>query len=349
MPSPSAEALDAIAQERILITGAGGSIGSALALRIAALRPRELILMDGAESRLLNLQSALEAGTICGRPRFVLGSVLDRKLLDEVFDRYKPTLVFHAAAYKHVPLLEEHPLAAIENNVFGTEALTSTAEGRNARLILLSTDKAVEPVSVMGATKRIAERVVLGSGGTVVRLGNVLASSGSVAEVFAAQIAAGGPMTVTDRAARRYFLTLDEAVGLLLSVGGAQGRSKVYAPDLKAQHFVADLARFLAQQLAPGRAIEIVFTTPRSGDKESEKLWRTHERADPCDAPGLLSIQSEQSGGHELGRGLASLRSALEGRDLAAALSAVQSLVREFTPSAALLARAEQHGSRAVQ
>jgi FlaA1/EpsC-like NDP-sugar epimerase len=348
MPSPSAKTLDALAQERILITGAGGSIGSALALRIAALRPRDLILMDGAENRLFDLQSALGAGTICGTPRFVLGSVLDRNLLDEVFDRYKPTLVFHAAACKHVPLLEEQPLAAIENNVFGTVAPTLAAERRNARLILLSTDKAVEPASIMGATKRIAERVVLRSGGTVVRLGNVLASSGSVAEVFAAQIAAGGPLTVTDPAARRYFLTRDEAVGLLLSASGTL-RSVLYAPELNEQHFVADLARFLGLELAPGRVIELVFTVPRNGDKESEKLWSANERAERGEVTGLLSIRSQQSGGHELGRGLASLRAAVETRDLAAALAAVQLLVPEFRPSARLLARAEEHGSRAVR
>jgi FlaA1/EpsC-like NDP-sugar epimerase len=279
----------------------------------------------------------------------VLGSVLDHNLLDEVFDRYEPSLVFHAAAYKHVPLLEEQPLAAIENNVFGTEALTLAAGQRNARLILLSTDKVVEPASIMGATKRIGERIVLGSGGTVVRLGNVLASSGSVAEVFAAQIAAGGPMTVTDPSARRYFLTLDEAVDLLLSAGGAQGRPGLYAPDLREQHFVADLARFLAQQLAAGRAIEIVFTTPRSGDKKSEKLWGGDERAEHRDIAGLLSIQPQQHiDGAQLGRGLASLRAAVDERDLAAALRGVQSVVPEFTPSAALLAQAEQHGSRAV-
>src|SRR5579872_1627312 len=322
MPSPSVETLEAIAQERILITGAGGSIGSALALRIGSLKPRELILMESAESGLFALQSSFGADNTCGAPRFVLGSVLDRDLLDDVFDRFAPSLVFHAAAYKHVPLLEEQPLAAIENNVFGTEALTLMVARRNARLILLSTDKAVEPASIMGATKRIGERIVLDSGGTVVRLGNVLASSGSVAEVFAAQIAAGGPMTVTDPAAKRYFLTVDEAVNLLLSAVSAPAR--LFVPELRKQHFVVDLAHFMTRVLAPGRDFTVAFTAARCGDKEFEKLWGAAECAQSCEIPGLVSIEPRSVDDVELRRGLSLLRAATAAWDLPAALAALR-------------------------
>lgn len=343
LPAASAHTLAQIARERILITGAGGSIGSALALRTAELAPRALILIENAEGALFGLQSSLGS-----QPAYVLGSVLDRSLLDEVFDRHRPSLVFHTAAYKHVPLLEEQPLAAIENNVFGTEAIVSAAAANQAGLILLSTDKAVEPASIMGATKRVAERIALAHGGTALRLGNVLASSGSVAEVFAAQIAAGRPMTVTDPAAKRYFLTLDEAVNLLLTAATALRGAHLLVPDLKSQHFVADLAQCMARTLAPGRDVAVAFTAPRSGDKESEKLWGADERAESGDASGLLSIHTRLGDGYELRRGLESLHEAVLARNVPAALAALHALVPEFTPSATVAAPAEHDASRAT-
>ena len=343
MPAPTARALERMSEERSLITGAGGSIGSALASRIVKLSPRALVLMDNAESALFGLQCALGA-----RPAHVLGSVLDRNLLDEVFDRYRPSLVFHTAAYKHVPLLEEQPLGAIENNVFGTEGTASAAAAHRARLIFLSTDKAVEPASIMGATKRIGERIALASGGTAVRLGNVLASSGSVAEVFAAQIASGGPVTVTDPAARRYFLTLDEAVDLMLSAGIAGAGPHLFIPDLASQHFIADLAQFMARTLSPGHEIGVTFTGPRCGDKESEKLWGAGERPGGSEAPGLLSVQAGRNECVELRRQLDTLRAAVNARNLPRALAALQSLVPEYVPSATLVALAEQDASRAA-
>ncbi len=140
----------------------------------------------------------------------------DQGLLEHIFAAHAPRIVFHAAAFKHVPLIEEQPFAAIANNIFATATLTCAAAAHHARVILLSTDKAVQPASFMGATKRVAEHIVRSAGGTVFRLGNVLGSSDSVSEIFAQQIARGGPITVTDPAARRYFLTLEEAVNLLL-------------------------------------------------------------------------------------------------------------------------------------
>lgn len=346
LPEPSPDALSRLRQERILLTGAGGSIGSALALRLAALAPDELILLDADEGRLLNFQSTLGATGLDSYPKPILGSILDRNLLDEVFDRHRPTLVFHAAAYKHVPLLEEQPFAAIENNIFGTHFVVLGAQSHGARVVLLSTDKAVEPTSIMGATKRIAELLVLASGGTVLRLGNVLASSGSVAEIFAGQIAAGGPITVTDLQARRYFLTLEEAVHLLIEASAETRTSSLFVSALHKQLLIADLARFLARQLSPQRDVPIRFTAPRPGDKESEKLWGVEEGVDAQPGSGLLKIVSPHVAEQVLRRNLEQLKEAFDARDLVAALDALRAMVPSFMPSATLLSLAQQSATR---
>jgi FlaA1/EpsC-like NDP-sugar epimerase len=261
---------------------------------------------------------------------------------------HQPRIVFHAAAFKHVPLMEEHPLAAIANNIFATETLTQVAAERNARVILLSTDKAVEPASVMGATKRVAEQIVLAAGGTVLRLGNVLASRDSVTEIFERQIAQGGPVTVTDPAARRYFLTLDEAVNLLLAAALVEPAA-LLAPSLTATHFIADLARFMACELAPGRDIAIEFTKPRPGDKETELLWSAGDQTLPAGGSGLVSIKAELHSRQQLDAGLAGLRAALDARDLADALAALRALVPDYTPSAAVLALSRQNSPQVTR
>ncbi len=346
LAQPTSRVVEELRQERILVTGAGGSIGSALAVRLAEIAPRQLVLLESSEGALFALQRALAGTAIQNPPNCVLGSAQDASLLDEIFAQYRPSLVFHAAAFKHVPLLEEHPLAAIENNVFGTRTLASTAAANGARVVLLSTDKAVEPASIMGATKRVAEHIVLGAGGTVLRLGNVLASSNSVAESFAHQIAAGGPLTVTDPAARRYFLTVDEAVDLLIAASHEPERPVVLAPDLRSPQYVTDLARFMACALAPDQEISIDFTEPRSGDKELEKLWSSDETAVAAATQGLVSIRSAWAAGAAFDRELGALLSAARGRDLPTALAVLCSLVPDFTPSAALLALAQRSASR---
>jgi len=330
----------------MLVTGAGGSIGSALALRLAEIAPRRLILLESSESALFALQSKLSEAKLQQIPKCILGSVLDSNLVEEVFEDHSPEIAFHAAAFKHVPLLEEHPFAAVENNVFGTRALVSVAAEHGARLVLLSTDKAVEPVSIMGATKRIAESIVLGAGGTVLRLGNVLASSNSVAEIFAHQIAAGGPITVTDPAARRYFLTIEEAVDLLIAAAAVPDRPILLAPDLRSPHYITDLARFMARVLAPGREVSIEFTEPRAGDKEFEQLWSSDETAVPGRAKGLLSIHSNLMTGAEFDRKFDALQTSAQARDLPATIGCLRSLVPDFTPSAALLGLAQRNASR---
>src|ERR1035438_4964435 len=296
MQPPRQDVLDEFHKQPILITGAGGSIGSTLALQLGLQGAQRLVLLEASESNLYALErdwatalaansSALDSMTPSMTP--ILGSVTDMALLQEVFATHRPRIVFHAAAFKHVPLMEEHPLAAIANNIFATETLTHVAEAHGARVILLSTDKAVEPASVMGATKRVAEQIVLASGGTVLRLGNVLASRDSVTEIFERQIALGGPITVTDPAARRYFLTLDEAVNLLLAAALVEPAA-LLAPSLPATHFIADLARFMADEPAPGRDVAVAFTTLRPGDKETELLWCEGDETLPAGGGGLV-------------------------------------------------------------
>ncbi|MGA2833452.1 MAG: polysaccharide biosynthesis protein [Terracidiphilus sp.] len=371
LPSPSHEDLDALRQQSVLITGAGGSIGSALALRICALRPPKLVLLEASENNLYTLErewtaaATANSGARCRRTP-ILGSTADSALLDEIFLTHAPRIVFHAAAFKHVPLMEEQPLAAIENNIFATETLVRAAAARDARVVLLSTDKAVEPASVMGATKRVAEEIVLAHGGTVLRLGNVLASCGSVAEVFARQIALGNPLSVTDPTARRYFLTVSEAVNLLLWTGALQpsapsfralcekagnydtssqplphNPSALLAPALPSAHLVLDLARFMAHALAPDREIAIDFIGLRPGDKENERLWAAGESTGPVDRSGMVRIETAQPEAAILNRALAPLREAIEARDLPAAIAQLCKLVPDYTPSSTVLTLAD--------
>lgn len=334
LAAPAPRLLDRLRHTSVLVVGAGGSIGSALALRLAAFAPPALVLLEASESNLCALQREFEDAGLAGGVKFVLGSAADRALAEGIFAAHAPALVFHAAAFKHVPLLEGQPFAAIENNVFGTVALAGAARG--ARIILLSTDKAAAPASIMGATKRVAEQVVLAAGGIALRLGNVLASRDSVAEVFAAQIAAGGPLTVTDPAAQRYFITIDEAVDLLLAAALELDAPAVLAPVLPRPHRVLDLARFMACELAPARDLPMEITGLRPGDKEAEQFWTEREAVRPAASECLLRIESQTTGGESLQRALAELRSALDRRDLSRAIACIRRLVPDYTPGAAL-------------
>lgn len=335
LPSPSPAAITALTREPILITGAGGSIGSALAHRLAAAGAC-LILLESSETNLFDLQLSFAESAAKILPACYLGSIADRSLLDEIFALHRPRLIFHAAAFKHVPLMEEQPLAAIANNILGTESLTAAASAYGARFGLLSTDKAVAPASVMGATKRVAEQIVLASGGIVLRLGNVLASRGSVAEVFAHQIAAGAPLTVNDPAARRYLLTIREAIDQLL-IATEQDGPALLVPDLRSPQLIADLARFIARTLAPGRDISLEFTQPRAGDKQTEQLWSAIETPEPAEQGELIRIASPAPAASQLRSRLDAVLDAVNTRDVAAALSALCSLVPDYAPSSTVL------------
>jgi FlaA1/EpsC-like NDP-sugar epimerase len=341
LPSAMPAAVSSLVHGPILITGAGGSIGSALALRLASAGAR-IILLEASENSLYDLQQNLAA--VSSTLDFYLGSVSDRSLLDEILSLHRPRLVFHAAAHKHVPLMEDQPLAAIANNVLATEALVASVP--NARVVLVSTDKAVTPTSMMGATKRLAEQIVLASGGTVLRLGNVLASRGSVTELFARQIAAGRPLTVTDPAARRYFLTIAEAVELLLAAASEPQAPALLAPLLPQPHYIADLARFMAGMLAPDRSVAIEFTSLRPGDKECEQLWSQAEIPHPSATTSLVRLHSQLPERSQFQSLLATLHRALQSRDLSNALAAMRALVPDYNPGATILAQCSSTASQ---
>jgi FlaA1/EpsC-like NDP-sugar epimerase len=347
LPPASPKTISSLIQHPILITGAGGSIGSALSLRLASAGAR-ILLLESSESGLYDLQEHLSE--FSANATFYLGSVSDHDLLDEIFSLHRPALVFHAAAHKHVPLVEGQPLAAIANNVFATETLVASARAHNARLVLLSTDKAVAPASMMGATKRLAEQIVLTANGIVLRLGNVLASRGSVTESFARQIAAGLPLTVTDPAARRYFLTIAEAVELLLSAAAEPQTPALLAPLLPQPHFIADLARFIARVLAPDRETVIEFTHLRPGDKETEQLWSPSETPHPASTESLVLLHAPLSAAlparTQFQSALTDLHRAVRSRDLSAALAALCLLVPDYSPSQTILAQCSSSASQ---
>ncbi len=321
---------------RVLITGAGGYLGSALARTLARLGVSRILLLDTAEYGLYRLEQALPQSL---DRQLILGSVTDAVLLRELFCDHAPDLVFHAAALKHVPLLETNSLAAAEINVLGTEALLHEARQHSlTSFVLLSTDKAVVPSSIMGATKRLAEQLVLrehAQGHTVfraARLCNVLGSTGSVAPLFARQIAAGRPLTVTHPEASRYFLSRTDAVRLLLRAATLDPTHGLLAPEVGAPHRVEDLALFLREQ-APGPArSQITYTGLRPADKLHEQLMGPDERAHPYPGrPDLFAIQSS-SAPIVLAQALREIRAAVARREAARLLRAIEAAVPEYTP-----------------
>ena len=337
LPSTSPASLSALKETSILVTGAGGSIGSALSLRLAAIGPRALTLLDSSEQALFDLGARLEAGEAACGVRMVLGSALDEALLEELFAQRRPGIVFHAAAYKHLPLLEEQPLAAIRNNALGTHTLVQVAGRFGARVVLLSTDKAAAPASILGASKRIAEQIVAAHGGLVLRLVNVLGSRGSVAETFLSRIAEGEPLVVSDPSAERYFVTQAEAVDLLLAAGAEAEAGSLLVPDLDRPHTIVSLARFLLS-LAPSDAKPpLVFGRLRNGEKLRETLWSHEETAHPGEIPGTLRILG--SSGVAPGWKMAELQAAVVRRDLAETLRLAMELVPSYAPSELLRAQ----------
>jgi O-antigen biosynthesis protein WbqV len=346
LASPEPQVFDALYRQPMLITGAGGSMGTQLALRLAALMPPHMLLLESSESSLYALKRAWRKAGAAASQQAYLGHTSDQELMDRLFAHYKPQLVFHTASYKHVPLLEEHPRAAIHNNVIATETLVQAAARSGARVVMLSTDKAVRPVSIQGATKRAAEQIVLAAGGVVLRLGNVLGSRDSVDEIFAQQIEYDGPMTVTDPAARRLFMTLDEAVNVTLMAAAQPVPSALLAPVLPATHFVTDLARFLASRLSPDRPIAIDFIGRRAGDREVESLWAESDPVQPA-APefgqnSLVYVEAPRLSAEQVGIGLANLRAAMAAFDITAAIQQLRYLVPDYGPGAEVLELARQ-------
>ena len=265
----------------VLVTGGGGSIGSELCRQIAALEPGMLIIFDIYENNAYDIQMELKRKHPELNLLVLIGSVRDEKRVRYVFDRYRPEVVCHAAAHKHVPLMEDSPAEAIKNNVFGTY-ITAKAAGDfgTALFILISSDKAVNPTNVMGASKRLCEMVIQsmnGHNGTnyiAVRFGNVLGSNGSVIPLFKKQIAEGGPVTVTDKRVTRFFMTIPEAVSLILQAGAYAKGGEVFVLDMGSPVRIDDMARKMIRLsgFEPDVDIKIVYTGLRPGEKLFEEL-----------------------------------------------------------------------------
>jgi FlaA1/EpsC-like NDP-sugar epimerase len=271
-----------IAGRSVLITGAAGSIGSELCRQVARFGPACLVAFDQTESGLFKIESELREKYPGLELVTALGDIRETDRLTEVLQRQAVDSIFHAAAYKHVPMMESHVLEAVRNNILGTWNLVRAARHQNVRsLLMISSDKAVNPISVMGATKRVCERIVSarqpGSGGTKcvsVRFGNVLGSSGSVVPIFQAQIAAGGPIKVTHPNARRYFMTISEAVSLVVQASAESHGSEIFVLDMGEPIRIVDLAENMIRLagMVPYEDIDIQFTGLRPGEKLLEEI-----------------------------------------------------------------------------
>jgi FlaA1/EpsC-like NDP-sugar epimerase len=285
--------------KRVLVTGAGGSIGSELVRQIARVRPKLLILLDHAEDNLFEIDREMTSQWHFTRVESVLADCREGDRMLEVMQRFKPEVVFHAAAYKHVPLMEANPLEALRNNAIATQVTAKTAAACGAqRFVLISTDKAVNPRTVMGATKAMAEWVVQAASGrhpqtrfTIVRFGNVLASSGSVVPIFRSQIEQGGPVTVTHPEMTRYFMTIPEAVQLVIQAGDlGAGAGEVFVLEMGEPVKILDLARNMINLAGydPDVDIAIEIVGIRPGEKLHEELFNPDERPQPTSADRIV-------------------------------------------------------------
>jgi FlaA1/EpsC-like NDP-sugar epimerase len=341
-PGPDEDVGAFLRGRRVLVTGAGGSIGAELARQALRFGPAELVLLDHAENGLYFVQRELEAAGAAVPVRAVVGELRDAPGLEALFARFRPEVVLHAAAHKHVPLLEDAPREAVLNNVTGTRLLLEAAERHGAaHFVLISTDKAVHPASVMGATKRVCERMVRaasrrGRGSyCAVRFGNVLGSEGSVVPLFQRQIERGGPVTVTHPEATRYFMTQAEAVRLVLQAAAMGRGGEVFLLDMGEPVRVADLARQLIRLagLREGEGVEIVYTGLRPGEKLHEELHSRDEHARMTRRERILTWELAEEDEARLAAEVRELEGAADSGDPAAIRAALRRAVPEYAPA----------------
>ena len=363
--------------QAVLVTGAGGSIGSELCRQIARFQPAVLVGLDSAETALYEIEQDLldRFPELAFRP--AVANIQNRRRMAEIFEQYRPAIVFHAAAYKHVPMMEAHVFEALENNVFGTRALAREAVRAGVdTFVLVSSDKAVRPANVMGATKRAAElvcqaagarcngcaredRAVVGQGvGQVVntrflavRFGNVLGSNGSVIPRFRQQIARGGPVTVTHPEMRRYFMTIPEAAQLVLQAGAMGTGGEIFVLEMGEPVRIVDLARkmILLSGFRPDADIAIAFSGVRPGEKLYEELQATDEMTVATRHPQIRIFTGPAPGERLLEESLQQMERAVETRDIGRAVLCLKELIPDYSPSGILLRRAlVEEGDRAV-
>jgi len=336
-----------IAGKTVLVTGAAGSIGSEICRQIARFNPLALVGFDEAETPLFTLDRELNNKF----PRLTffpeLGNITRSGNVQQAMERYRPSIVYHAAAYKHVPMMERHVFAAVENNIFGTWNVASAAIDHGVEdFVMISSDKAVRPTSMMGATKRIAELVISAlqkQGKTrfiAVRFGNVLGSNGSVVPIFKEQIAAGGPVTITHPEMRRYFMTIPEATQLVLQAFSIGKGGEVFVLDMGEPVRIVDLARnlVLLSGLRPDRDIKFEFTGLRPGEKLFEELNLQNEQFMPTAHGKILSYLSPFSADLKVMHvALEELRQISERKDVARLVLYLKELIPDYNPGSPLL------------
>ncbi|MSX01624.1 MAG: NAD-dependent epimerase/dehydratase family protein [Actinobacteria bacterium] len=338
-----------LSKEIVLVTGAGGSIGAELCRQIARVAPRKLVILDHAEDNLFEIQRELE------EDRHVHPSALSAVLADckseermrEVFEQYRPTFVFHAAAYKHVGLMEGNPVEAVRNNSVATRLVAELAgESSVKNFVLVSTDKAVMPATVMGASKALAEYAVEEMGARFpqtnyasVRFGNVLGSSGSVVPIFRRQIARGGPVTVTDERMTRYFMTIPEAVQLIIRSGSLGDGGEIFVLEMGEPVSIIQLARDMIELsgLEPDRDIAIEVTGRRPGEKLHEELFNPHERPQPTPAERIIHASRPARDKVEIADWFAQIEELTRSGDAAALAAKVAEFTADTEPAGALI------------
>lgn len=331
----------------VIVTGAAGSIGSELCRQIARYQPAGIVGFDIAESPLFEVEQEMHK-TFPAIPFYAeIGSIQNRIRLDEIICQYRPLVLYHAAAYKHVPLMEEHVFEAIENNVFGTFNVAEAAARHGVQdMVMISSDKAVRPTNVMGATKRVAELILLAlqNGRTkyvAVRFGNVLGSNGSVIPIFKRQIAAGGPITVTHPEMRRYFMTIPEACQLVLQASAIGEGGQICVLDMGHPVKIVDLAKnlILLSGLKPDEDIKIEFTGMRPGEKLYEELSTLLEDTIPTEHEKVRVFVGNGMPEDNMLTWLDSLRGICETRDTGRLVVALKEIVQDYSPSTDLLKR----------
>ncbi len=320
----------------VLVTGAGGSIGSELCRQVFGFEPRRLVMLDHDESNLHRLQLELWGEGLLDSDDCCVADIRDRVRIDQIFDEVRPDLVFHAAAHKHLPLLERHPCEAVKSNVLGTENVLWAAVKHEAeRFILISTDKAADPSSVLGATKRLAELLVQQeTGGSTkvasVRFGNVLGSRGSLLTVLAEQINSGLPVTVTHPEMTRFFMTIEEAAGLVLEAARLADQGEIFVLDMGEPVRIVDVVHAFARLLHRGD-VEIRFTGMRPGEKLNEKLFSEQETPVGTEHPRIYRSDASLPARrfHHL---LRSLCHAAESNDRDAVRGLLRSMLPDYAP-----------------
>lgn len=331
-----------IRDKKILITGAAGSIGSELSYQVASFSPLLLLILDQDETGLFNIENDLKQKFPKLNIISLICNIRDKSKIEKIFSKYKPNIVFHAAAYKHVPLMEIHPDEAIKNNVFGTEIIARAAlNSQCEKFVFISTDKAVNPTSIMGATKKLGEMIcqVLNKKGKTkfisVRFGNVLNSRGSVIPIFKEQIKAGGPVTVTHPEMKRYFMLSSEACLLVMEAAAIGNGGEVFVLDMGKPIRILDLAKEMIKLagLEPDKDIPITFIGPRPGEKLFEEMLTAEEGVVVTKYDKILIAKLKDPDETKLIEGLEKLRQIIEKEEKFEIIKVLNELVPNFSPN----------------